>query len=108
MKQAAREKYDADLAELVLADRPDIVICAGWMHILAPSFLDPLAKQDVPVINLHPALPGMCKCYMHAKEGMESKADCVKMTVSMPLKGHTMIITKASLSIIPLVSWSTT
>jgi phosphoribosylglycinamide formyltransferase len=61
VKQAAREKYDADLAELVLADEPDIVICAGWMHVLAPSFLDPLAQRDVPVINLHPALPGMCK-----------------------------------------------
>ena len=54
----AREKYDGDLAELVLKDKPDIVVCAGWMHILAPSFLDPLASAKVPVINLHPALPG--------------------------------------------------
>ena len=58
VKQAAREKYDADLAAIVLADEPDIVICAGWMHVLAPSFLDPLAAKKVPVINLHPALPG--------------------------------------------------
>ena len=58
IKQAAREKYDADLAELVLADEPDIVICAGWMHVLSPKFLDPLAVKKVPVINLHPALPG--------------------------------------------------
>jgi phosphoribosylglycinamide formyltransferase len=28
------------------------------MHILAPSFLDPLAAAGVPIINLHPALPG--------------------------------------------------
>ena len=58
IKQAAREKYDADLADLVLADEPDIVICAGWMHVLSPKFLDPLAARKVPVINLHPALPG--------------------------------------------------
>jgi phosphoribosylglycinamide formyltransferase len=58
VKQAAREKYDADLADLVLADEPDIVICAGWMHVLSPKFLDPLAARKVPVINLHPALPG--------------------------------------------------
>ncbi|PMD25076.1 putative phosphoribosylglycinamide formyltransferase [Hyaloscypha hepaticicola] len=58
VKQAAREKYDADLADLVLADEPDIVICAGWMHVLSPQFLDPLAAKKVPVINLHPALPG--------------------------------------------------
>ncbi|OCL12957.1 phosphoribosylglycinamide formyltransferase [Glonium stellatum] len=55
---AARSAYDADLAALVLADAPDLVVCAGWMHILAPSFLTPLAAAEVPVINLHPALPG--------------------------------------------------
>lgn len=59
IKAAAREKYDADLAEMVLADAPDIVICAGWMHIVTLKFLDPLAARKVPVINLHPALPGM-------------------------------------------------
>lgn len=57
-KQAAREEYDADLARLLLDDKPDIIICAGWMHILAPTFLDPLSAAGVPVINLHPALPG--------------------------------------------------
>jgi phosphoribosylglycinamide formyltransferase len=30
---------------------------AGFMHILAPSFLEPLERAHVPVINLHPALP---------------------------------------------------
>jgi phosphoribosylglycinamide formyltransferase len=58
VKQKAREKYDADLANIVLVDSPDIVICAGWMHIVTPKFLDPLAENGVPVINLHPALPG--------------------------------------------------
>jgi len=54
----ARQAYDSKLAELVLADKPDIVVCAGFMHILSTSFLDPLQKANVPVINLHPALPG--------------------------------------------------
>ena len=54
----ARGEYDKDLAALVLNDKPDLVVCAGWMHILAPTFLDPLQKAGVPVINLHPALPG--------------------------------------------------
>ncbi|GAM88831.1 hypothetical protein ANO11243_068650 [Dothideomycetidae sp. 11243] len=54
----ARAEYDRELAGKVLADKPDIVVCAGWMHILAPTFLDPLGKAGVPVINLHPALPG--------------------------------------------------
>ncbi|KAI5251424.1 putative phosphoribosylglycinamide formyltransferase [Aureobasidium subglaciale] len=56
--EQARSEYDRDLASLVLADKPDIVVCAGWMHILAPTFLEPLKQAGVPVINLHPALPG--------------------------------------------------
>ena len=56
--QRARKAYDAELARLVLADKPDLVVCAGWMHILADDFLDPLKEANVPVINLHPALPG--------------------------------------------------
>jgi len=54
----ARGAYDADLASLVLAHTPDLVVCAGWMHILSPSFLAPLAAAAVDIINLHPALPG--------------------------------------------------
>lgn len=56
--QAAREKYDADLAQKVLIDSPDLVVCAGWMHVFAEKFLDPLAAKNIPVINLHPALMG--------------------------------------------------
>lgn len=54
----AREAYDRDLAELVLLEKPTIVVCAGWMHILSSIFVDELAKAKVAVINLHPALPG--------------------------------------------------
>ena len=53
-----REIYDNDLAYMVLARTTDIVVCAGFMHVLAPSFLQPLKAAGVPVINLHPALPG--------------------------------------------------
>jgi len=52
--QKARTAYDADLSDIVLQDKPDLIVCAGWMHILAPSFLEPLANAQVPVINLHP------------------------------------------------------
>jgi phosphoribosylglycinamide formyltransferase len=57
----ARSEYDAELASLILADAPQLVVCAGFMHILTPSFLDPLSKAGVPVINLHPSLPGQFK-----------------------------------------------
>ncbi|KAF1815907.1 phosphoribosylglycinamide formyltransferase [Eremomyces bilateralis CBS 781.70] len=56
--QAAREAYDADLTELILKDEPDLVVCAGFMHVLSMTFLEPMDKAGVPVINLHPALPG--------------------------------------------------
>ncbi|KAJ5728864.1 uncharacterized protein N7483_003372 [Penicillium malachiteum] len=56
--QAAREKYDAELARLILADQPELVVCLGFMHILSPQFLEPLELAKVRIINLHPALPG--------------------------------------------------
>ncbi|KAJ5814427.1 uncharacterized protein N7503_001177 [Penicillium pulvis] len=56
--QAAREEYDAELARLILADQPELVICLGFMHILSPEFLRPLEEANVRIINLHPALPG--------------------------------------------------
>ncbi|KAL9029342.1 MAG: hypothetical protein Q9196_002405 [Gyalolechia fulgens] len=52
-----RESYDKALADLVLTDQPNLIVCAGFMHILSPAFLDPLAKSGVPALNLHPALP---------------------------------------------------
>ncbi|PUU76125.1 formyl transferase [Tuber borchii] len=56
--QEARQAYDADLAKLILAQTPDLVVCAGWMHILSPTALEPLKEAGVDIINLHPALPG--------------------------------------------------
>jgi phosphoribosylglycinamide formyltransferase len=67
--EAARKEYDADLAKIVLGlqPRPDLIVCAGWMHIFTPSFLSPIASASpsppfttpgIRVINLHPALPG--------------------------------------------------
>jgi formyltetrahydrofolate-dependent phosphoribosylglycinamide formyltransferase len=50
-----REAYDADLAQKILAYTPDLIVLAGWMHIVSPAFLDCFPNQ---VINLHPALPG--------------------------------------------------
>ena len=31
-EQLARSEYDRDLAQLVLRDAPDLMVCAGWMH----------------------------------------------------------------------------
>lgn len=53
--EAGREAYDRDLAERIQAYTPDLIVLAGWMHVLSPAFLNTFPQQ---VINLHPALPG--------------------------------------------------
>lgn len=54
-KNSCREEYDEQLANIVNTIDHDLVVLAGWMHILSKHFLDKMCK---PVINLHPALPG--------------------------------------------------
>jgi phosphoribosylglycinamide formyltransferase len=67
--EKTREDYDAEIARMVVEAKPDIVVLAGWMHILSERFLEivegRLSLSDlepptisIPVINLHPALPG--------------------------------------------------
>lgn len=59
-RKAAREKFNEELAQYILLpeNKPDLIVCAGWMLILSPTFLAPLKEKSVPIINLHPALPG--------------------------------------------------
>jgi phosphoribosylglycinamide formyltransferase-1 len=54
-RRAAREAYDADLADRIEAREPDAIVLAGWMHLFTSAFLDPFSGR---VVNLHPALPG--------------------------------------------------
>lgn len=54
----AREEYDKSLADVILKDSPDLIVCLGFMHILTPRFLSPIQDAKVLCINLHPALPG--------------------------------------------------
>lgn len=51
----SRAEYDRALAEEVAAVQPDLIVLAGWMHVLSPAFLEYFPGR---VINLHPALPG--------------------------------------------------
>jgi formyltetrahydrofolate-dependent phosphoribosylglycinamide formyltransferase len=52
----SREEYDADLAQQILVQQPDLIVLAGWMHVFSTAFLDRFPGK---VINLHPALPGV-------------------------------------------------
>ena len=53
----ARAAYDKALAMEILSSKPlpQLIVCAGWMHILSANFLNDLSR--IPIINLHPALP---------------------------------------------------
>ncbi|KAG7092124.1 hypothetical protein E1B28_008498 [Marasmius oreades] len=55
-----RDDYDAVVAKIVLKEKPELVVLAGWMHVFGDGFLDLMngAEPPIPVINLHPALPG--------------------------------------------------
>ncbi len=48
----ARGKFNDKLAALIQDDKPDLIVCAGYMHVLTGGFLAPMAEAGIPVINL--------------------------------------------------------
>ncbi len=49
-----RVAYDVALADLIAQYEPDLIVLAGWMHILSAEFIGRFPQK---IINLHPALP---------------------------------------------------
>ncbi len=99
-----RQVYDADLADIVQAIRPDLVVLAGWMHILSPAFLDRFPDR---VINLHPALPGMFpgteairRAYEAAQRGEITHSGCM-VHYTVPEVDAGPVITQAEVPILP-------
>ena len=60
MRGRERHERDRELADVVAAASPGLVVLAGWMSILTGAFLDRFPDR---VVNLHPSLlpafPGM-------------------------------------------------
>ena len=52
-----REAYDRQLAAVLLAFQPDLLVLAGWMLILTPAFLHRFPGR---IVNVHPALLPDC------------------------------------------------
>ncbi|KAJ1031142.1 hypothetical protein NDA18_002361 [Ustilago nuda] len=103
-----REQYDQVLARAVLdgpspegtGNPPDLIVLAGFMHIVSEPFLHalghktnlpantptlgPRPSKAVPIINLHPALPGafdganaMLRAFEAYKQGKIDKTGCM-------------------------------
>jgi len=48
-----REARDEAMADWLLAQGVDLVVCAGYMHVLTPRFLDRFPQR---IVNVHPSL----------------------------------------------------
>ncbi len=100
----SRKEYDSDLAEKILADKPDLIVLAGWMHIVSPVFLKHFPDR---VINLHPALPGQFvgthaidRAYAAYQEGEITHSGCM-VHVVIPEVDAGPVIATAEVPILP-------
>ena len=69
---SSRDIYDQAVAEYLNQQAIDLVVLAGWMHILGARFLDVFQGQT---INLHPALPGQYPGTHAIKRAFEDGVD---------------------------------
>jgi len=62
---ASREDFDAALAEAIDAHAPDLLLLAGFMRILTPSFVQRYAGR---LMNIHPSLlPAFTGLHTHRR-----------------------------------------
>jgi phosphoribosylglycinamide formyltransferase-1 len=50
---SSRKAYDLALRDLVATYQPDLILLAGFMHILGHDFLEPFQEK---ILNIHPSL----------------------------------------------------
>lgn len=93
-----REQFDQELVQIISDYKPDLVVLAGFMHILSADFLDRLNK---PIINLHPALPGefdgahaIDRAFEAFKEGKTTHTGVMVHWVTKVVDGGKPIITR--------------
>lgn len=101
-RMKARAKFDRDLATLILdkLGKPDLIVCAGWMLILSSEFLKPMEAANVPIINLHPALPGAFegthaieRSWDAGQKGLVNKGGCmIHYVIEQVDRGQPLIV----------------
>jgi phosphoribosylglycinamide formyltransferase-1 len=50
-KATSRERYDAELIEVIERTKPELILMLGWMHLVSPDFFTRLPQA----LNIHPA-----------------------------------------------------
>ena len=89
--QASREAFDQALAETIDAHAPDLLLLAGFMRILGPTFV---GRYEGRMLNIHPSLlPAFPGLHTHRRV---LEAGC-------KLSGATVHFVTASLDLGPIV-----
>ena len=74
----SRDDWSSALRDVVGGYRPDLVVSAGFMRILAPAFVDAFAEK---LINLHPALLPAFRGAHAVKDALEAGVKVTGSTI---------------------------
>lgn len=92
--------YDVRLRDALAAERPELVVLAGFMRILGPAFLSAFAGRTV---NIHPALLPSFKGAHGVRDALAAGAPlagCTTHFVTADLDGGPMVL-QAALAVAP-------
>lgn len=95
-----RVAYDERLAGVVRAERPDLVVLAGYMRIVGPALLDAFPGR---VVNIHPSLLPAFKgldAVGQAHRAGVAEAGCTSHLVTSDLDGGPILL-QAGLAVRP-------
>ena len=95
-----RKAFDTALAETVGAYKPDLIVLAGFMHLLEESFVD---RYHGRLMNVHPSLlpafPGLHPHRRALQEGVKIHGCTVHFVTSRV--DHGPIIVQAAVRVLP-------
>lgn len=98
---SSREAYDAELITLIDAQKPDLVVLAGFMRILSPLFV---AHYQGRLLNIHPSLlpkyQGL-NTHQRAIDAGDSVHGCSVHFVTAELDGGPVVL-QAKVPIFPM------
>ena len=101
-----RANYDVELAKLVASFEPKLVVLAGFMRILSPSFIATFPDR---ILNIHPSLLPLYRglhTHRRALEAGDALHGCSVHFVTEELDGGPLVI-QAQVKVLPGDSEST-